>query len=77
MAAYTLTAERDGTKRATTFDVADHDPSYPSLDADFRATSEAIFVILNLAADDDLWAKGRIVLKNAAGEVLHEMEEKA
>jgi hypothetical protein len=65
---YTLTAERGDETDEVEIDAEDS----------FAATMQAIAHVLDTACEDQegLWAKGRIVLTDEHGDVLHEMEEK-
>jgi hypothetical protein len=40
------------------------------------ATMQAISVVLNSAIDDQVWARGEVVLVDGNGRVLHRMEAK-
>jgi len=67
MNTYQVTAQRLGKVKSHTFTDVD----------DTEATMTAIFYILDQAKTKDMWAKGRIELKNTAtNEVLRVMEAK-
>ena len=63
---YKVQAMHDGATRSVSIDAVD------SMDA----TMQAISVVLNSAIDDQVWARGEVVLVDGNGRVLHRMEAK-
>ena len=61
-----LTAELKGKKQKKNITAVDS----------FDLTMKAISYILNKAINDEIWAKGHIILKDTFGKVLKEMPEK-
>ena len=66
MNTYKLTAIRNGVTRSKTIYAID----------DNQAIFEAVFEILDKATRSEIWANGRIELRDEAGNLLKEMAEK-